>query len=569
LVLWATENLTPMYRYEMQPDVVTGLAFEPDGKGFYAARINGTWKHYDVQAGDKPKEVASAEATDDVDVSSMPAKSPLATFSEQEPNNSPDGANQVSSKSVADGIISAAAKNGEPDTDLFRFKGKKGERLVVEINAARSKSPLDSKLEILDASGKPIPRVVLQAVRSSYFTFRGHNSTDRNDFRMHGAGDMEFNEYVYANGEVMKLWMNPRGPDSGFLVYPGFGGDRYTYFGTTAITHPLNETCYIVEPHDPDKTLIPNGLPQYTLYYENDDDERRKFGVDSRIAFTVPADGEYLIRVSDVRGQGGEKFKYQLSVRPPRPDFQIKLVDKDLSISAGSGKEFSVIVTRKDEFEGEVRLKVTGLLPGFHVTSPLTIQADQTTAYGAIAADADAPAPTPENSKRAKIVASATINGKVVKKKAMEFGEIKLAPKPKLLVRVLPASSSPQFVSAAKSSGGRPVELTIAPGQTIQAVVKLERNGFEGDVKFGTEFAGRNMPHGVYVDNIGLNGMTVLRGETERTFFITARKWVPEQTRLFHLRSAEEGNQTSWPVILHVRKRADVPVTNVANGADL
>ena len=134
---------------------------------------------------------------------------------------------------------------------------------------------------------------MLQAVRSSYFTFRGHNSTDRNDFRMHGAADMEFNEYVYANGEVMKLWLNPRGPDSGFLVYPGYSGDRFTYFGTTAITHALNETCYIVEPHRPDEKLIPNGLPQYTLYYENDDDERRKMGSDSRIAFTAPADGDY------------------------------------------------------------------------------------------------------------------------------------------------------------------------------------------------------------------------------------------------------------------------------------
>ena len=89
--------------------------------------------------------------------------------------------------------------------------------------------------------------------------------------------------------------------------------------------------------------------------------------------------------------------------------------------------------------------------------------------------------------------------------------------------------------------------------------MKLERNGFDGEVKFGTEFAGRNLPHGVYVDNIGLNGVTLLKGETERTFFLTARKWVPEQTRLFHLRAAEEGNQTSLPVILHVRKGSGAP----------
>ena len=78
------------------------------------------------------------------------------------------------------------SEDGEPDVDLFRFHASKGQQLVLEIKAARQKSPLDSKLEVLDAAGKPIPRVVLQAVRSSYFTFRGHDSTDVNDFRLHG-----------------------------------------------------------------------------------------------------------------------------------------------------------------------------------------------------------------------------------------------------------------------------------------------------------------------------------------------------------------------------------------------
>jgi hypothetical protein len=65
----------------------------------------------------------------------------------------------------------------------------------------------------------------------------------------------------------------------------------------------------------------------------------------------------------------------------------------------------------------------------------------------------------------------------------------------------------------------------------------------------------------VYVDNIGLNGMTLLSGESERRFFITAAKWVSETTRLFHLRANVEGNQTSWPVMLHVRK-ADAGVAS-------
>jgi WD40 repeat protein len=559
LVLWDVAGLTPIHRFERQPDVVTGLAFEPGGRGFYVSRIDGSWKRYALPAKEL-KNLASAEKPSAAaGAKEMDHKSSPTELAEHEPNNAIAAANPISTNSMITGVIGAAAKGAEADADLFRFHATKGQQLVLEITAARNKSPLDSKLAVLDAAGKPIPRVVLQAVRSSYFTFRSHNSLDNADFRLHGAADMEFNEYLYANGEVMKLWLNPRGPDSGFLVYPGFKGSRFTYFGSSAITHALNETCYIVEPHRPDEALIPNGLPQYTLYYENDDDEWRMLGSDSRIAFTAPADGDYLARVSDVRGLGGDAYTYQLTVRPPRPDFAVKLIEKDRTINAGSGKEFTAVVTRKDEFDGEIHLEFKGLPPGFHVSSPLTIQAGQTTAFGVLSADADAPALTPENGKRTKVIASAVVNGKLVKRKPIDFGEIKLAERPMVLIRVLPASRSDTKAPAGQEPGKAPVELYIAPGETIAAVVKLERNGFDGEVKFGTEFAGRNLPHGVYVDNIGLNGVTLLKGETERTFFLTARKWVPEQSRVFHLRAAEEGNQTSLPVILHVRKGTGVP----------
>jgi hypothetical protein len=114
----------------------------------------------------------------------------------------------------------------------------------------------------------------------------------------------------------------------------------------------------------------------------------------------------------------------------------------------------------------------------------------------------------------------------------------------------------------APSDGAEAVELFISPGETISAIVQVERNGFDGEITFGSEFAGRNLPHGVFVDNIGLNGMTLLRGETHREFFITAAKWVPETTRPFHLRAEVEGNQTSWPVMLHVRNRPDIRPSN-------
>jgi hypothetical protein len=348
--------------------------------------------------------------------------------------------------------------------------------------------------------------------------------------------------------------MYPRGPDSGFLVYPGVEGSRYAYFGTTSVTHAVNAPCYIVEPHAPGTMLIPNGLPEFTLYYENDDDGWRKLGTDSRLAFTAPADGEYLVRISDTRGLGGDDYRYELAVRAPRPDFEIKVKAENLSVNAGSGKEFSVVAERFDDFDAEIRVDVSGLPPGFHATNPLVIQAGQTIAYGTITADPDAPAPTGENAKLARLTASAIINGERVEKEGLALGELKLAERPKLLVHVFPSSSG-QAPPAGADSGAdaRTTELVIAPGQTIAAIVRLERNGFDGEVSFGNEHSGRNLPHGVFVDNIGLNGLTLLAGETEREFFITAAKWVPETTRRFHLRTEVEGQQTSWPVVLHVQ----------------
>ena len=84
--------------------------------------------------------------------------------------------------------------------------------------------------------------------------------------------------------------------------------------------------------------------------------------------------------------------------------------------------------------------------------------------------------------------------------------------------------------------------------------VKVERNGFKGPISFGNEGSGRNLPFGVIVDNIGLNGLLLLDNQDEREFFITADGNTREQTRQFHLTTAAGGGQSSRPVTLHVRR---------------
>jgi hypothetical protein len=144
------------------------------------------------------------------------------------------------------------------------------------------------------AHGKKVERLLLQAVRDSSITFRPIDSVSP-DIRVENWREMELNQLMYHEWRVAKVFRMPEGPDSGFQYYT-VNGKRTAYFDTTATAHSLDEPCYIVEPHPPGTRLIANGLPAFTLFYENDDDGERKLGTDSRVLFTAPADGDYLVR---------------------------------------------------------------------------------------------------------------------------------------------------------------------------------------------------------------------------------------------------------------------------------
>jgi hypothetical protein len=165
----------------------------------------------------------------------------------------------------------------------------------------------------------------------------------------------------------------------------------------------------------------------------------------------------------------------------------------------------------------------------------------------------DVPAPTPENSKTTKVTATATINGQQVTHDVNNFGEIKTAAKPKVVAEIAPLSGGAQPVGTTENGL---LEFEIEPGQTIMLNAKVERTDFGGQVPFGNAESGKNLPHGLYVDNIGLNGLLILEDQKEREFFVTAAKWVPEQSRLFHLNTSAEGGQATKPVLLHVRRKA-------------
>jgi hypothetical protein len=545
--IWNARNLQLLGAYENQPAIGTAVDISPDANQIAVGRLDGSFELIPLKR--NLSDVAQEDAENQV-VIVDDAQSKMDILQEVEPNNSSAEAQSITIPAKVSGLIFSDKQPDEADADYFAFDAKAGEQFMLETNAARQKSPLDTKVEVLDAEGNAIPRVVLQAVRDSYFTFRGKDSTTSDDFRVHNWEEMEINELLYADGEVVKLWHYPRGPDSGFRVYPG-QGSRWNYFDTTAYAHALQAPCYIVVPHPPGVSLTPNGLPDFTIYYENDDEATRKWGDDSQLLFTAPADGRYIARLSDVRGFAGADFNYEFTIRHAQPGFKVSLNGANSTIRPGSAQEFTLRADRHDGFEGEIRVEIDGLPPGFYATSPVVIQAGQLEALGNIYADADAPPPTAENAQKSKLIAKAVIHGKEVVADVNAFGEFKLGPAPRVKLRL--ARENETWEQAQAYGIGNPLELTIAPGEMIAAKVFSERNNYNGLIDFGKDDAGRGLPHGVFVDNIGLNGLMIRENENERTFYITAAKWVPEQTRLFYLRGNNVDGECSIPVILHVR----------------
>ncbi len=519
LKVWTFPALTERHAWPVQTAAAPVLAM--NGDSVFVARMDGTAERLTLPA-EKPTATASAAVV----AKPLPASAAVET-NETEPNNTP--AQAIAAFPFPAKTTGTLGSMG--DVDCFRFHASAGQQVVLDVDAASTKSKIDSRIEVLTADGQPIEQVILQSVKDSWLTFRGKDSSDSDDFRLQNWREMELDDFLFCNGEVVKLWRYPRGPDSGFRVYPGVGS-RHTYFQTTAQAHALGQFCYLVTALPPGSQPPPNGLPLFRLHYENDDEPNRRSGTDSLLIFTAPRDGDYIARLSDVRGFGGEKdHHYTLNLRAPMPTFTATVGGKAPKISPGSGREISIGIVRSEGLDGPVRVDIAGLPPGFTATTPIIIEPGQSNALGAIYAAPDAVAPAKDAFKTVTVTATA---GAIIQQLG-DLGDIQLGEKAKVTAEII-------------APGG----LTIHPGETITARVKVVRHNYKERVSFGTDDCGRNLPYGTFVDNIGLNGLMIVEGQTERDFVITAAPITQPGERPFFLKIAEDGGQVCPPVLIRV-----------------
>ncbi len=103
---------------------------------------------------------------------------------------------------------------------------------------------------------------------------------------------------------------------------------------------------------------------------ENDDVDDPADGLtthhaDSRLAFTLPADGRYFVHLADAQRHGGADYGYRLRISVPQPDFALRVVPSTISAPAGTSVPITVFALRHDEFAGDVRLSLVDSPAGF------------------------------------------------------------------------------------------------------------------------------------------------------------------------------------------------------------
>src|SRR5262249_13156000 len=130
-----------------------------------------------------------------------------AEVSEQGSNDEPAAAQHVPTPVTINGRIE---KPG--DADYFRFAAQKGQRLILDVNARRLGSPLDSFIEILDLEGRPPPRATLRCLAKTYTAFRDHDSSSPG-IRVEAWGELAMNDYVMIGNELLRIWELPKNPD--------------------------------------------------------------------------------------------------------------------------------------------------------------------------------------------------------------------------------------------------------------------------------------------------------------------------------------------------------------------
>jgi len=456
---------------------------------------------------------------------------------EQEPNDTIAQAQVVSVPVTINGHIDGGAKAGRnPDEDYFRFRANKGQQLSIDVAAARLGSPLDSVIEVLDAQGNAIPRATIRCLNQTTTTLSDRDSRTTG-IRLISTSELREGDYLMVGDELNQIDFIPDQPDADTIL-KGMDGLRLAYLGTSPDVHAINTPVYKSQILPSGAEFPSNGLPVFHLTWRNDDGGPG-YGADSRLDFVAPADGDFILHLKDVRGMEGPDFAYRLSIREATPDYQLKAEPANPNIPIGGSTLVTVSVVAIRDFEGSIEIELGGLPQGVSA-SPATIPPGQDSTVVILSAASEAsleahPAPI-------KIIGHSNVNGRDLFRIANSNGNLD---QPLQLASITPP---PDVVVTTESR-----QVSVEPGKEVTVTLHIDRhNGFKGRVPCLIQ----NLPPGVRVVNVGLNGVLVTEAQSSRTFTLRAEDWAQPVTQPIYVVAMVESNSPtmhpSEPLLLKV-----------------
>ena len=89
---------------------------------------------------------------------------------------------------------------------------------------------------------------------------------------------------------------------------------------------------------------------------------------DSVLTAVMSGKGPYCLTLSDAQRKGGKDFIYRLYIRPPRPDFDLRVVPSCIVARPGSTVPITVHALRRDGFDDPIHLSLVEPPAGFQLS---------------------------------------------------------------------------------------------------------------------------------------------------------------------------------------------------------
>jgi hypothetical protein len=305
---------------------------------------------------------------------------------------------------------------------------------------------------------------------------------------------MKVGDYVQIGSEILRIEALPKTPDDD-CIFESFNGQRIAYFGTSPEAHAIDSPVYKVLVFPPGQQFSPNGLPLTRLTYRNDDGGPG-YGKDSHLTFVAPADGDYIVRIGDVQGLGGEDYAYRLTAREPKPDYRLSVAPRNVNVPRGGTVPLTVTAQRIEGFEDAIGIVLEGLPAGLTATRGVIARGQN---FGTVLLSADGGANLDQAVPLRVVGRAGGLTREANPEDRLQY--IALAPKPDISMTAITR------------------EVELEAGGTADVKVSIVRHhGFGGRVPVEV----RNLPPSVRVLDVGLNGVLLNEDETERSFTLQA-----------------------------------------------